>query len=424
MAKAPPFAIIFTVLGAFLLFQRRYIWLFPLMFFFVWSYSLFPMLFVAAVIWTLIIAWNENRFEWRPVAYTAAGMVAGNIVNPYFPRNLYLFMEHAATKLRTQYDVPVGGEWYPYESNILLGSCAIAFLAMLIGFVLYRADERKLEEKSTFFLVFTTIFMVWIFQSKRIAEYFPPLAILFAAFAFNAFRLRKLAGENALPEDFQRDIAPYLDKNVQGVQEEKQEVWKTAFVSLVCVILLVWMFFTFRGLEIESRRIDYKGLVADITGNDPPEKYQRAMEWAIENIPAGERIFNTDWDDFPKLFFHNQKHSYVAGLDPNYLYSRNPELWKEFEAITTGKTGDFAGTIREKFGARYVFSDNNHDDFFGKAMDSGWFEKVYEDDESFILKIRDQKGENSAETNDAANDEPAANDAGESEETPESAPNK
>ena len=105
MAKAPPLTIIFTVVGIYLLFERKYVWLLPLMFAFVWTYSLFPLLFFAAIIWTAIIAWNERRFEWRPLAYTTGGMILGNIINPYFPNNLSLFWEHFATKLK------VGGDF-------------------------------------------------------------------------------------------------------------------------------------------------------------------------------------------------------------------------------------------------------------------------------------------------------------------------
>ena len=49
--------------------------------------------------------------------------------------------------------------------------------------------------------------------------------------------------------------------------------------------------------------------------------------------------------------------------------------------------------IRDRFGARYVFTDNSHDDFYERAMASGWFEIVYEDRECTILHILDQKVE-------------------------------
>ena len=50
MAKAPPLTIIISVIGIYLLFERKYKWLLPLMFLFVWTYSLFPLLLFAAII--------------------------------------------------------------------------------------------------------------------------------------------------------------------------------------------------------------------------------------------------------------------------------------------------------------------------------------------------------------------------------------
>jgi hypothetical protein len=42
--------------------------------------------------------------------------------------------------------------------------------------------------------------------------------------------------------------------------------------------------------------------------------------------------------------------------------------------------------------ARYVFTDHEHEDFYNDALDSGWFDEVYSDDDCAVLKIRDQKG--------------------------------
>ena len=54
------------------------------------------------------------------------------------------------------------------------------------------------------------------------------------------------------------------------------------------------------------------------------------------NVPAGERIFNTDWDDFPRLFYYDPTHAYISGLDPTYLLDKNADLSKLYERITTG----------------------------------------------------------------------------------------
>jgi hypothetical protein len=109
------------------------------------------------------------------------------------------------------------------------------------------------------------------------------------------------------------------------------------------------------------------------------------MVWIRENVQPGETIFNTDWDDFPKMFFYDTKHVYVSGLDPTYLLDRDNQLKREpklaelYKKITLGNEKDPAPIIRDRFGARYVFTDNEeiHESFFGNAMDSGWFDQIH-----------------------------------------------
>lgn len=412
MAKAPPLTIIITVLGIHLLFQRKYIWLMPLMFAFVWTYSLFPLLWFAAIIWTLIIAWNERRFEWRPFVYTTVGMVLGNIINPYFPQNLYLFFEHFMEKFKVGSDfvVAVGGEWYPYSGMELLMNFPIALLAMLIGYILFVPKGSKLPEKSAFFLVFVSILLAAQFRSKRFAEYFPPFAILFAAFSWNAFRMPQTS---ELPEEFARDIQPFLDVEKPT---ERQAMWNTlrqASVWVIGIVLTVFWIYSLVGLH--KFGFDEAGMVDNIKSNDANDRYRRAMAWATGlnadgegNIPKGERIYNTNWDKFPKLFFYDTKHTYVYGLDPNYLYSADHDLFKVLQDINDNKVDDPAPLIRDKFGANYLFTDaKDNTALVAKMLDSGWADIVYEDDESRIVKIRAEKGK------------PPADDVEQAPETPE-----
>jgi hypothetical protein len=405
MAKAPPLTIIITVIGIYLLFERKYVWLMPLMFAFVWTYSLFPILWLAAIFWTVVIIWNERRLEWRPVIYTTAGMILGNIINPYFPHNLWLFYEHFKTKLAVagNYAVSVGGEWYPYSGLELLSNFPIALTAMLIGYVLFMPKNKMLPEKATFFLMFASVLLLGQFISKRYAEYFPPFAILFAAFSWQAFA-RPAAVE--LPDEFRRDIQPYLDAPKPTERQAWWEATKTAAVWVVAILLFGWFFINMKGFH--SYGFDQSGLVETIHENEDNDRYARTMAWANQNIPPGERIFNCNWDDFPKLFYFDQKHSYVYGLDPNYLYSKNPDLYRLLMDITNAKADDPGPVIREKFGARWVFADARENlDLVAKLLDSGWAEMAYEDDEGRLLRIRDQKGE------------PPPEDADQGPETPE-----
>lgn len=393
MAKAPPLTIIYTVIGIYLLFERKYIWLLPLMFIFVWTYSLFPMLFIAAFIWTIIIAWNERKFEWRPLVYTFAGIILGNVINPYFPQNIWLFLEHFLTKFKVGSDfvVAVGGEWYPYSGMELLLNFPVALAAMLIGYILFAPKNGKLPEKSSFLLMFTTVLLVSQFRSKRFAEYFPPFAVLFAAFSWREFLIPMVL---QLPEDFKQAIAPYLDREKRTEKQEIYNIFKQVLIWGLSAVLFLWMIYNFRGVDLNPY-IKFKedGLISNIQANEANEKYKRAMAWATENIPEGETIYNCNWDNFPKMFFYDTKHRYTWGLDPNYLYSQNPELYKLKGDINAGKIEDPAPIIREKFNARFIFSEaDDNVNFIANCLKSGWCETAYEDGDAIILRIRDEKG--------------------------------
>ena len=399
MAKAPPLTIIISIIGIYLLFERKYVWLMPLMFVFVWTYSLFPLLIFAAFFWTMIIAWNERRLEWRPLAYTLGGMILGNLINPYFPQNLGLFWEHFATKLKfgSDFAVSVGGEWYPYSGQELLMNFPIALIAMLVGYILFAPKNGKLPEKSTFFLMFVTVLLVSQFRSKRFAEYFPPFAVLFAAFSWKDF-LTPIALQ--LPDDFRRGLENFLDVENKPKQRGTPEIIKQVAVWVIGVFLVLWLFYNLNGVNFAGIR--ETGLIETLRGNEANDKYQRATDWAKANIPEGERIFNCNWDDFPKLFFLDTKHTYVYGLDPNYLYSKNPELSKLIPDLTSGKITEAAPVIREKFDSRWIFTDaKENEEMVAKCLESGWCEIAYQDDEAVFLKIRDVKGEKPSEAAEA-----------------------
>jgi hypothetical protein len=219
---------------------------------------------------------------------------------------------------------------------------------------------------------------------------------LFAAFSIQAFRMPRTA---ELPEDFKRDIEPYLDVVKMNRDQVRRNNIRLASATALGVLLAVFFVLNTKGLHVLG--FDQEGLAETIAANDADYRYRRAMAWATgvdatgkENIPAGERIFNCNWDDFPKLFFLNTKHSYVYGLDPNYLYSENPELYKLLQDITSAKTDEAAPIIRERFGANYVFADaKENEEMIAKLLESGWVDIIYEDDEARILKIRDIKGD-------------------------------
>lgn len=269
--------------------------------------------------------------------------------------------------------------------------------------------------------------MIISFRSRRWVEYWPPFAVLFAAFSLKPFLEGARAAIGRLPRELMDELQPFLDRNeppgtVEG--ERRRDFWseielaaigialglagyfiaalpvelplKVATVLGIGLVGFVGYFFWRRSLLksfavllvfalIIVLNFNVRETRKSIEGDAAPDRYEAAMAWIRENVPAGERVFNTDWDDFPKMFYYDAKHSYASGLDPTYLLNRDnqlkrdPKLAELYKKITLGNQDDPAPLIRDKFGARYVFSDNEeiHDNFYAKAMASGWFDQVH-----------------------------------------------
>ena len=382
MAKAPPFAIVFLAIAIHLFFKRKYWPLLPLSLIFSWTYDLFVLLIMAAVFWVITIVVTEKQFEWRPLVYVLAGCAAGMIINPYFPQNFQQLVEHMQIKLTaSDFDTKVGSEWYPYDSWEFLGNSAVACIAMLVGYIAFEPSERRRGHYPIFFLLFSTALMIMTARWKRIAEYWPPFAVLFAAFSLKPWLEGFRPYLTRLPPDVLEELKPFLDREVPPPEKENdwRDLLRTIGVAAVALALSIFLFFNLRST------------VKEIGQSEPHDHYRAGAEWMRTHVPPGQIVFNTDWDDFPRLFYYDSSHHYVSGLDPSYLFDKDPELSRLYDRITLGREEDPGPLIRDRFGARYVFSDNAHHDFFEHARLSGWFDIVYEDTECTIMYIRDQK---------------------------------
>jgi hypothetical protein len=407
MSKAPPFAIIYLVIAIHLLFKKKYWPLVPLGFIFALTYDMFVLLILAAIIWTAVIGWTERRFEWRPIVWVILGTTAGLVINPYFPTNLHLFYEHLKIKVTaSDFSTNVGKEWYPYDSWEFLGNSVVACAAMVVGYVAFDPSDRKRAHHSLFFLLFATALMIMMARWRRIAEYWPPFAVIFSAFALQPWLEGTRSTLTRLSTDVLAELQPFLDRphtTRPANEAELKALWRTIALAVISICLGATLFLSLRAT------------IKDIASSDPHEYYRAGSEWMRVNIPAPQIIFNTDWDDFPRLFYYDPSHAYITGLDPTYLYDKDEALSRLYDRITLGKEEDPGPLIRDRFGARYVFTDNSHEDFFDNAQASGWFEVIYEDSQCTILHIRDQKVEPQA-------DESDSNDAGTEEPQPENSP--
>lgn len=354
LPRAPAATIVTLALASWLLFTGRTLALAVLSFLLVWMYSLFPLVGVMAACWAAGVLLEERRLEWKPVVYVGAALVLGMIVNPYFPENINLFLDHVGMKVTSEYEVSVGNEWYPYESWYLLVSSAVAFGAQIIGTAFMQWERREGLAHRVYFLLFSTFLMVLTFKSRRFVEYWPPFAVLLAAFA----------------------LKPVLERYTW---DSLGEGWPRRFAMAGAFALAVLLGIS--GVKAA------KGAYDASSGESDPNVYRDAAYYLRDNTPAGSIVFNTDWDDFPMLFFHNPHNVYVAGLDPTYLLHADPDMWKLYEEITLGRKSDPGPIIKERFGCDYAFTDSGHKDFISKATENGGMEIVYEDEHAVVLRV-------------------------------------
>jgi len=253
---------------------------------------------------------------------------------------------------------------------------------MVVGYVAFDPGDRKRGHYPLFFALFSTLLLVLFLRWRRIAEYWPPFAVMFAAFSLQPWFEGARSTFTRLPNDIMEELEPFFDRSPALGKDEDlslRETIKIVGVAFVALVLSVALFFNLRAA------------VKEIGQSESHDYYRRGAAWLVAHVPEGHLIFNTDWDDFPRLFYFDSNHSYVSGLDPSYLYDQNPDLSQLYERITLGKEDNPGPLIRDRFGATYVFSDNSHNDFFAKARESGWFDIVYEDEQCTIMRIREEK---------------------------------
>ncbi len=275
--------------------QGNWRWLLPLAFIYTWLYDAFPLLLAMLAIFSLVRWPFDRRLTLAPLLYAGAGVGLGLIINPYFPRNVIFIYHHILPKLAHAGRVAlnVGNEWFPYQSWTLVGKLGPAIVAFLAGALALGLNPRRWSANTAVLFFIAIFFGGLLFKSRRFIEYYPAFALLFCAVAWQ----------------------PLL-------AEWRQRSQRLARLLPLILLLVILPLVTF---NLYATRQEF------ITGT-PVEAYAGASRWLKENSPPGSLVFQTDWDDFNRLFFYNTHNVYSLGLDPSYMQLYNADLynlWRE-----------------------------------------------------------------------------------------------
>lgn len=248
--------------------------------------------------------------------WVLAGLIAGLILNPYFPANMKgLFIQNVMVlKIRLlglgNDVIEQGFELYPMTfKRVMQGFIPVAALA---GYTVYDALRKRkistMDWMTLSLLILTSVYFILTILCQRFIEYFAPLSAVF--------------------------ITAYWSRNGNPVSSRAKKVAFALLFSSIAVITVLKL--------------------KDVLYLDQP-KYAGAAEWIRTNAKSGEVIFTADWDDTPMLFYGAPEQRYLVFLEPYFMYLHSPENYRIWKKISDGKMLYAPDEIVGTFHSRIIF---------------------------------------------------------------------
>jgi hypothetical protein len=356
MTRVPSLSLALLLVVVWLLAERRDRWLAVAMFAYVWLYDGFVQGLVAILLMVLAELFVEGRFNGRTLAWGLAGVLAGMVINPYFPHNFesYLFNLHRTVGEAQLSISDTGWEWKPLESYYLLRNFRATWTAFGIGLLL-AALGRRTSRETVGTLLLAVLMTALIMKARRYSDVWPGVVFLFLAFAW---------------ADFWDDFKQRFGERTRGPR------W-VATAALAGLLAFFIPRSYHKGVEMVESESSF-------------EHYKGASEYLLANAEPKTVVFNAGWDDFPFLFFFNSENYYVLGLDQLYMRRYDEKLYDKWREIRSGEVTRPSRQIRSLFGAEWAvinLQDERQEKFFRRARRDAGMALEYRDDYCAVYRI-------------------------------------
>ena len=388
LSRSPAFSLIILILGFYFIVKKKYLGIFIISFLYVWTYGGWPLMFVCTLVYCFSCAIEKliekqsirfalffksffNQSNVKLLSFCFLGLLAGLIINPYFPKTFpfYWFQTIKIGILNYHNIIGVGNEWYPPETSnfyIDIFPLLIPYIISIAWFIFY---VKKQKVKNWFFFFMSLFFLAYTLKARRIIEYLVPVLIFFNALMFTQII---------------KSINWYsIKKQIKLLFSSTENIFY--FILTVTMGSICIFFFCFYSIHRpHSLRESYK--------NDTKTLYylQKTSEWIKKNVPNKEIIFHSNWGIFPELFYFDDDHYYINGLDQTFMYEYDQNLYNDWHDLHVGKTDPKKATeiINKNFKASYIItSKDKRDEKFSRLLKiSTSLEKVYEDEQAIIYK--------------------------------------
>lgn len=427
-------SISFSLLGVYFISQKRYLGLFLLSL--LWAFVSPEVLLIVAmgVLWIIVEYWQKKKFAWQMLTLPPLGVFLALLIRPDFPNNLYLLYNQIFTMFSLKFaGVPLnfGKEIvvpFLFIEPLPLSILIFLLTVFLLAYIIVNILEKKLRKIPIFHLFLSLLSFslggIALFSSARFVEYWAPFTVLFGALVFDSVIRPKIPKTFDYFKSFKNYNLPPAPQYL-AVYQKVYRALRATFLffqrrpgKLLMKTFLFLFFFYFVTLQIILLQIIV--VSGAETDSFDVNTFKEAAEWLKENTPSGSLVMNNPWYTFSFLFFYNHQNYYASGMDPTFMYVKDPKLywlWNHIsgEAIICDKEKcpeikkrqggledqEVHQIFKDKFQADYILLDTNKGEICprtGKPLEwfsefreflkkSRYFEKVFERGKIEIYKI-------------------------------------
>jgi hypothetical protein len=264
-----------------------------------------------ALVFTCVHGLWERRWPWRLVGATVAGVLAGMVVNPFWPGHWeHTLRELGSVFLRTVPEIEAirGGEWMALDGRTIAeiaGPMLAAWCACLV--LRLSKGTRASVGAAAGAAVALGLFGGGLLGGAKILYLFLLVSALFLP----------LLG---------RELGPWPRWAVAGA------------------VLL--------GTANAAVNVEFRHGSRD---RFPAPSEYRAMAEVLERETAEGELVLAPWDDFCGLFLFDRRNTYVAGFNVEFLHRTDPQRFRAYYALYEGEVAVPSKTVPKNFpGARIV----------------------------------------------------------------------
>lgn len=387
LTKASALAVLMLLIGVYATLRHRWVWLFLINIAYVSLHGGFILLPFATAVYILcssfidVIIANPVPLKLRPygqvvkkffktcftgtnailILATVLGIIVGILLNPYHLK-LFPFLQQQLWEIGVQNKstiIKVGNEWYPVPFMDFIKRHFVIVYAFILSSIVFFAEVKKVTKRELYFFVLSLVFLILTIRFRRFAEYFVPFAAIFVGF-----------------------VVYQLKSQIQHLYNHLRAQALSVQYMLKCMLLAALAIFIMIDVRVGMD-------LYSSSKNSRDFNYMKGIAtWLKNSVDPQTVVFHTDWSDFPGLFYFDDQHYYITGLDPTFMYDYNGEQYRLYEDIVRGiKTDNLKETIRDKFNSSIIVLNHNAKLFDQNLRNNPDFIRTYQDQDGIIYIV-------------------------------------